>query len=79
MTSLRDVLLVARFDVLRALRTWWAGALFLLYGLATAGAAWAFIKLVGVMENALAAAPRCWKRTNRDELEEPVGWMDYHR
>ena len=54
MTSLRDVLLVARFDVLRALRTWWAGALFLLYGLATAGAAWAFIKLVGVMENALA-------------------------
>ncbi len=54
LTSARDVLLVARFDVLRALRTWWAAALFLLYGLSTTGAAWVFIKLVGAMETALA-------------------------
>lgn len=54
LASIRDVYLVARFDVLRALRTWWAAALFLLYGLATTGATWVFIKLVGAMENALA-------------------------
>lgn len=54
LTSLRDVYLIARFDVLRALRTWWAAALFLLYGLATTGAAWGFIGLVGQMERALA-------------------------
>lgn len=54
LASLRDVLLVARFDLLRAMRTWWALALFLLYALATTGAAWSFSGLVWAMESALA-------------------------
>lgn len=54
MSSLRDIALVARFEVLRAVRTWRAIALFLLYAVSTCGAAYLFVQLIGVMENALA-------------------------
>lgn len=54
MTSLRDIALVARFEVLRALRTWRALALFVLYAVATCGAAYIFVQIVGLMENSLA-------------------------
>jgi len=54
LTSLRDIYLVARFEVLRALRTWRALALFILYGIASTGAAFLFTRLVKTMENAIA-------------------------
>lgn len=51
---MRDALLVARFEVFRAVRTWRALALLVLYGVAAAGAAWLFTRFVGLMENTLA-------------------------
>lgn len=54
MSAARDILLVARFEVLRAVRTWQAMALFVLYTVATCGAAYLFVRLVGLMENAMA-------------------------
>jgi ABC-type transport system involved in multi-copper enzyme maturation permease subunit len=53
-TSIRDVYLIARFEVLRAVRTWRALALFILYGIAATGAAYLFTRLVKTMENAIA-------------------------
>jgi hypothetical protein len=50
----RDVLLVARFEVLRAIRTWRALALLVLFGVASAGASYLFVKFVGLIENAVA-------------------------
>lgn len=49
-----DVWLVARFEILRAVRTWRALALLVLYGIASAGAAWLFVQLVGLLEVELA-------------------------
>ena len=51
---LRDVFLVAWFEVLRALRTWRAIALFTLYGLATAGAAYVFTLTLWAIEQGVA-------------------------
>jgi ABC-type transport system involved in multi-copper enzyme maturation permease subunit len=51
---MRDVLLVARFEVLRAIRTWRAVALLVLYGIAAGGAGWLFVRFVGFMENNVA-------------------------
>lgn len=53
---MRDVWLVARFEVLRAIRTWRAVALLAIYAVAGAGASWLFVKIIGAMENALARA-----------------------
>jgi hypothetical protein len=53
---MRDVWLVARFEVLRAVRTWRALALLAIYAVASAGAAWLFVKILLAMENALARA-----------------------
>jgi hypothetical protein len=50
----RDVWLVGRFEVLRAIRTWRAVALLVLYGVASGGAAWLFTKFVGLLENTVA-------------------------
>src|SRR5262249_32363416 len=52
--SMRDALLVARFEMLRALRTWRALALLVLYAVAAAGAAWLFAEFVGMLENTVA-------------------------
>ncbi len=52
--SLRDVALVARFEVVRAIRTWRALALVVLYLVATAGAGKIFVELLSTMETALA-------------------------
>lgn len=49
-----DIWWVARFEVLRAIRTWRAVALLVLYGVANGGAAWLFTKFVGLLENTLA-------------------------
>lgn len=54
MRSLRDALLVARFEVLRAVRTWRALALVVLYLIATAGGAWLFTELIHSLETSLA-------------------------
>ncbi len=54
LTSIRDIYLVCRFEVLRAVRTWRAMALFVLYGISTTGAAFLFTRFVKVMENSLA-------------------------
>lgn len=51
---MRDALLVARFEVLRAVRTWRAVALVVLVAVAAAGAAWMFTGLVGVLETTVA-------------------------
>jgi hypothetical protein len=53
---MRDAWLVARFEVLRAIRTWRALALLAIYAVAGAGASWLFVKLLGAMENAMARA-----------------------
>lgn len=54
MTPIRDVLLVAWFELLRSLRTWRAVALCVLYLVAATGGAWLFVELIGVLENELA-------------------------
>lgn len=54
MNSLRDVSLVARFEVLRAIRTWRAHALLLLYAIAYGGASYMFIAVLHAMENTVA-------------------------
>lgn len=54
MSSARDALLVARFEVLRAVRTWRALALFLLYAIAYGGATYLFIAALHAMENSVA-------------------------
>jgi len=50
----RDIALVAWFELFRAIRTWRAVALLVLYGVAAAGAGYLFVQFVGVMEGALA-------------------------
>jgi ABC-type transport system involved in multi-copper enzyme maturation permease subunit len=52
--SLVDTLLVARFEVLRAVRTWRALALIVLYVLANAGGAYLFVEILGQVEGQLA-------------------------
>jgi hypothetical protein len=51
---MRDVALVARFEVLRAIRTWRALALLVVYAIAAGGATWMFTRAIGELENALA-------------------------
>lgn len=52
---MRDIVLVARFEILRAVRTWRAAALIALYCVASGGGTWLFTRFVGAMENTLAA------------------------
>lgn len=54
MTSLREILLVGRFEVLRAVRTWRAMALFLLYGIAYGGASYIAVAILHALENSAA-------------------------
>ncbi|MCB9668655.1 MAG: hypothetical protein H6736_03680 [Alphaproteobacteria bacterium] len=54
MSSLRDILLVGRFEVLRAVRTWRAMALFLLYGIAYGGASYLAVMILHALENQVA-------------------------
>jgi hypothetical protein len=54
MRSLLDIWLVARFELLRAVRTWRALALLVLYAVASGGAAWLFTRLIGVLEQTVA-------------------------
>ncbi len=51
---MRDVFLVARFEVLRAIRTWRAVALLVLFAVASAGSTYLFVRFVGLIENNLA-------------------------
>ena len=51
---MRDLLLVARFEILRAIRTWRAIALIVLFCVASGGATYVFTRFVGVLENTLA-------------------------
>ncbi|MEN0062891.1 MAG: ABC transporter permease subunit [Myxococcota bacterium] len=51
---MRDVLLIARFEVLRAIRTWRALALVVLVSVAMGGGAYLFTRFIGLMENQLA-------------------------
>jgi hypothetical protein len=53
-TSLRDILLVGRFEVLRAIRTWRALALFLLYVIAYGGATYICLGVLHTLENQVA-------------------------
>ena len=54
MTSLRDTLLVARFEVLRAIRSWQALAVIVLYVVSSAGATRIFVNLLQFLEGGLA-------------------------
>lgn len=56
LTSLRDTLLVARFELLRARRTWQAMAVILLFAIASGGSTYGFVQLLLEIENNLAAA-----------------------
>lgn len=69
-TPLRDMLLVAWFEVLRALRTWRAVALFLLYALATAGAAYIFTLTLWAIEQGVA------EQFNLAKTEKPGAMME---
>ncbi|MEQ1500799.1 MAG: ABC transporter permease subunit [Myxococcota bacterium] len=51
---MRDILLVASFEVRRAIRTWRAVALLVLYAVASGGGAWMFTRFVWLLENTLA-------------------------
>lgn len=53
-SPIRDVALIARFEWLRALRTWQAVALMTLYGVACSGATWLFTRVIGEMEEKVA-------------------------
>ncbi len=55
MTELRDIGLIASFEVRRAVRTWRALALIVLYVVATAGAAYVFTQIIGAAEQSLAS------------------------
>ena len=52
--SARDTALVARFEIVRAVRTWRALALVVLYLVATAGGARIFVDFLSSLENRLA-------------------------
>lgn len=51
---MRDIWLVARFEILRAIRTWRAVALLVLYAVATGGATYLFTRVVWLLENGVA-------------------------
>lgn len=53
-TSVRDVILVAHFELMRAVRTWQALALIALYLVASVGAALLFIGLLSILEAQIA-------------------------
>lgn len=70
----RDVLLVARFEVGRALRTWRAGALVVVFVVANVGGAWLFIEGLAEVERTIASgmgvpAPR-WPGTLAEQVRE---------
>lgn len=52
--SLRDVLLIARFELLRSLRSWQALSLISAYVIANAGAVWLFIRGLAELEAGVA-------------------------
>ncbi len=54
MTALRDIWLIAGFEIRRAIRSWRALALLVLYGVASGGATLLFTRFVGMLENTLA-------------------------
>ena len=56
MTGLRDAALIALFEVKRAVRTWRALALVVLYLVATSGGAYLFTEVIGAAEESLAMA-----------------------
>ncbi len=72
--SLRDTALVARFELVRALRTWRAVALTLLYAVATTGAALIFVGLLSILEDQLASQlgvpPTTWPGAMTHQLLE---------
>ena len=58
---MRDIVLVAHFELLRALRTWRAVALIVLFAVASGGSTYLFTRMVGFLENQMAdqlAVPR---------------------
>lgn len=83
--SLRDVGLVAGFEVLRALRTWRAQALVLVYVVANLGGAYLFVEILGEIERNLATqmgvATTRWpgvlseELRSSEELSEMVGFL----
>lgn len=56
LASMRDAWLVARFELLRAIRTWQALAIVVLYVVTTAGAARIFVNILEVFERSVAQA-----------------------
>lgn len=79
--SLRDTLLVARFEVLRAVRTWQALALVAVYVVAMSGGAYTFIEALGAIEGKIAEGMGVpvtrWPGTLAEELRnsEQIGEM----
>ncbi|MBX2802877.1 MAG: ABC transporter permease [Myxococcales bacterium] len=78
---MRDVWLVARFEVLRAIRTWRALALVVLFTVASAGASYLFVRFIGMLENEVAQqilAPRTeTPGAMIDELVKSDTWREF--
>lgn len=53
-SSIRDTWLVAQFELVRAIRTWRAVAMGVLFIIASAGGTWIFIEIIGGLENTVA-------------------------
>lgn len=80
MTALRDVALVAQFELIRAVRTWRALALLTLYVVASAGGATLFIQVISELETALAGTlgvpPTDQVGVMLDELHKSESYRD---
>lgn len=85
LTSVRDIWLIARFELVRNLRTWRALALSLMYIIVMGGGAYMFTRFIGTLEGALASTlmvpttetPGAMldKLIHDDSLRRPLGAM----
>lgn len=72
--SLIDTALIARFELLRAIRSWTALAVILMYLIANVGGAYVFIRVLGQLENTMAeqlhVATTHWPGAMTDQLRK---------
>ncbi|HMV69425.1 MAG TPA: hypothetical protein PKA64_21465 [Myxococcota bacterium] len=78
--SIRDTLLVARFEVLRAIRTWRALALIVAYVVANLGGCWIFIQAIAKLEEGIAetmgVAVTRWPGTLMEQVRQSEQMVD---
>lgn len=78
--SLIDTALIARFELLRAIRSWTALAVILMYLIANVGGAYVFIRVLGQLENTMAeqlhVATTHWPGAMTDQLRKSKQLME---